>query len=142
MCEPPLDKFKCWVKNQEKILIDFDCSQNTRLSLLSVIKSTNPKADILVKDNSKELRSSDLSESKLDPKVCRVVDHVASLSKKAIFDDFCYVDRFCNFIHSPEDREKLYKYKSRLLVAQKKFFHKILKSALDFRKKVITKISI
>ena len=57
MCEPP-DKFKCWVKNQEKIVIDFDCSQNTRLSLLSVIKSANPKADILVQDNSKELRSS------------------------------------------------------------------------------------
>ena len=135
MCEPPLDKFKCWVKNQEKIVIDFDCSQNTRLSLLSVIKSANPKADILVQDNSKELRSSDLSESKLHPKVCRVVDHVASLSKKAIFDDFCYVDRFCNFIHSPEDRVKADKYKSRLQVAQKKFFRKVLNLALDFRKK-------
>ena len=140
--DPPLEKFKYWVRNQEKIVLDYDCSENTRLSVLSVIKSVNPNADISIQDNSKSLQSSILSKGNLLLKVCRVLDHVSNLSRKEMFDEFCYVDRFCNFIDSPRDRKQIINYKKRLHIAQKKFFYKILKDALVFRKKSWAKIPI
>ena len=141
-CEPPLEKFKCWVMKQDKIVLDYDCSQNTRLSVLSVIKSVNPNAKILAKECSRTHNVAILSKSELSFKVCRVLDHVSNLSRKEMFDEFCYVDRFCNFIDSPKDRKQIINYKKRLQIVQKKFFNKILKYALDFRKKSWAKIPI
>ena len=141
-CEPPLEKFKCWLKKQHKIVLDYDCSQNTRLSILSVIKSVNPRDEIIIKENSKTLQSSNLSKSKVPFKICRVIDHVSNLSRNDMLDEFCYVDRFCNFIDSPKDRKQIINYKKRLHLAQKKFFNKILKDASDFRKKSWAKIPI
>ena len=133
-CDPPLEKFKWWVKNQDKLVLDFDCSLSTRISVLGMIKNANPKADILIEDNSKAFRSPDLSKRKLPFKVCRVLDHVSNLSRVEMLDGFCYVDRFSNFIDSPEDRKQIINYKSRLIIAQKKFYSKVLKNALNFRK--------
>ena len=50
-CEPPLDKFKFWVKNQKKIVLDFDCSENTRVKVEEAIRNTHPGTVILVKEN-------------------------------------------------------------------------------------------
>ena len=133
-CEPPLDKFKFWVKNQKKIVLDFDCSENTRVTVEEAIRNTHPGAVILGKENFRNQTFTNSEESESHFKVCRVVDHVASLSEKAMLDEVCYVDRFCNFIDSPKDRKHILNYKSRLLIAQKRFFGKTLKSALDFRK--------
>jgi GT2 family glycosyltransferase len=141
-CDQPLEKFKCWVRNQEKIVLEYDCSQNTRLSVLSVIKSVNPNAKILAKEYSKTHNPDILSKSELSFKVCRVLDHVSNLSRKEMFDEFCYVDRFCNFIDSPTDRKQIINYKKRLHIAQKKFFNKILKDAMNFRRKSWAKIPI